>query len=115
MSVKGDSPLSNEDLLVVALNEGRRISEEKKKLLTQYLALVLRCPNLRVVKRWFCPHRKHVILMKTAKMTSLVSTPRKKVVGPQHKEHDENDENGGYHSGKTMVYRKRGFHKPENR
>ena len=34
--------------------------------------------------------------------------------GPQNPENDENDENGGCHSGKTMVYQKRGFHNPEN-
>ena len=43
-------------------------------------------------------------LTKIARMTSLHSTHRNKGFGPQNPEIDENDENGGCHSGKTMVY-----------
>ena len=37
-------------------------------------------------------------------------TRKYKGSGPQNPESDENDENGGCHSGKTMVYRMQGFH-----
>ena len=71
---------------------------------------------LRVVKTvvlensGFCPFPKQGILTKTAQMTSLHSTHKNKGLGPQK---PENDEDGGRHSDKTMVYRKRGFCNPD--
>ena len=48
----------------------------------------------------FASCRKQGILTKTAKMTSLHSTHKNKVLVLP--ENDENDENGRWHSGKTM-------------
>ena len=50
-------------------------------------------------------------------MTSLHSTHTQKqgFRSSEARERRENDENGGGHSGKTMVYQKRGFHNPDFR
>ena len=53
-----------------------------------------------LVNRVFVPCQKGAVLTKTAKMTNLHST---KGLAPQTTENDENDENGGCHSGKGMV------------
>ena len=46
-------------------------------------------------------------------MTSLHSFQYNKVFGPWNPENDDSDSNGGCHSNKPMVYRKRGFHDPD--
>ena len=58
------------------------------------------------------PAENRGILTKTAKLTSLHSTHQKQKFGPQSPANDENYENGGCRSGKTMVYRKPGFRNP---
>ena len=79
--------------------------------------LVRGCPSSGLLKWWFWETvilsraercRKQRILTKTAEMTSLHSTHKStRFLDSQH------DENGGFHSGTTMVYQKRGFHDPD--
>ena len=52
-------------------------------------------------------------MTKTAKIDEFALYTQNKRFGPQNAEDDENNENGGCHSGKTMVYRKQGFHNPD--
>ena len=68
--------------------------------------------HLRVVKMvvlgngGFVPYRTQGIVTKTAEMTSLHSTHKKRGFGPQNPENDESAENGGCPACKTMIYRK---------
>ena len=54
-----------------------------------------------------------MVLTKNGESDDLYSTHKNKGFGPQSPEDDEDDENGGCHSGKTMVYQKQGFHNPD--
>ena len=64
-------------------------------------------------KPCLCPAKRGLFLTKTAKMTNLRSNQKKnKGFAAQTPWNDENDENGGCHAGKGMVYQKHRFFFP---
>ena len=67
-------------------------------------------------KPCFCPLPKEGVLTKTAKMANWSSSQQKtRALLLRPRDNDENDENGGCHAGKGMVYQKRCFLFPDIR